>query len=314
MPAVSIAEKLNIPAFPLYLQHVHPTQYYPSAAAAPLSVSIPLLTSLYNRLTYKLEDWAFWHFIRPVINHWREHILELPAYKTNPFSSREWQQRHFLYGFSPHVIPKAPDWGDNIHITGYWFLPMAENWHPPDQLVDFLQSGSPPVYIGFGSMVHRDAEEITEIVLKALKMTNRRGVLSAGWGGLSDSDLPEDVIKIDYAPHDWLFPKMAAVVHHGGAGTTAAGFRAGAPSVIVSFFGDQPLWGWRAAELGVGPSPIPYKKLTAKRLAKAIEFAVSDKGVKMRAEKLGKTIRAERGVDNAEKILTEYLACSEYKL
>jgi len=308
LPAVSIAEKLNIPAFPLYLQHVHHTSYYPSAAATPLPVSIPLITKLYNHLTYRLEDWAFWHFIRPVVNHWREHVLGLPVYKTNPFLSREWQRRPFLYGFSPQVIPKAPDWGDNIHITGYWLLPRGQGWRPPNQLVDFLHSGPPPVYIGFGSMVHRDAEKITEIVLKALEMTNKRAILASGWGGISNSDLTDNVIKIDFAPHDWLFPRMAAVVHHGGAGTTAAGLRAGVPSVIIPFFGDQPFWGWRVAELGVGPSPIPRKKLTAQLLAKAIEFAVSDEGVKRRAEKLGKAIRAERGVDKAVKILTEHFA------
>lgn len=308
LPAASIAEKLNIPAFPLYLQHVHHTRYYPSAVAPSLPLNIPPLTSLYNHLTYKLEDWAFWRFIRPVIDHWREHALHLPPYKTNPFSSKEWQQQPFLYGFSPQVVPKAPDWGDNIHLTGYWFLPMAEDWRPPNRLVDFLQSGSPPVYIGFGSMVRRDAKEITGVVLKALEMTNRRGVLAAGWGGLTDSDLPDNVLMVDFVPHEWLFPRMSAVVHHGGAGTTAAGLRAGVPSVIIPFFGDQPFWGWRVAELGVGPLPIPRKKLTAKLLAKAIDFAVNDEHVRKRAEKLGEAIRAERGVDNAVKILTEYFA------
>jgi UDP:flavonoid glycosyltransferase YjiC (YdhE family) len=308
LPAASIAERLDIPAFPLYLQHVHYSRYYPSAATTPLPVKIPLVTGVYNRITYWLEDWAFWHFIRPVVNHWRERVLGLPAHKANPFSSEAWRRRPFLYGFSPKVVPKAPDWGENIHITGYWFLSMKENWNPPDELVDFLQSGPPPVYIGFGSMVRRDAEEVTEIVLKALEITQRRGVLAAGWGGISNGDLPDEVIKIDFAPHDWLFPKMAAVVHHGGAGTTAAGLRAGVPSVIVPFFGDQPFWGWRVAELGVGPSPISRKRLTAELLAKAIEFAVNNHDVKKRAEKLCEAIRAERGVETAVKILTEHFA------
>jgi len=308
LPAVSIAEKLNIPSFPLYLQHVHHTRRYPSAAATPLSLGIPFLAEVYNRLTYKIEDWAFWHFIRPVINHWRDHALELSPYKTNPFSSsREWQRRPFLYGFSPHVVPKAPDWGDHIHITGYWFLPKVEYWHPPNRLFDFLQSGPPPVYIGFGSMVQRNVEETTEIVLNALALTKKRAILSTGWGGIGDSDLPDNVIKIDFAPHDWLFPRMAAVVHHGGAGTMAAGLRAGLPSVIIPFFGDQSFWGWRVAELGVGPSPIPRKKLAAKLLAEAIEFATNDRGTRKRAKQLGDAIRAEKGVDNAVKILTGYV-------
>jgi len=308
LPAVSIAEKLSIPAFPLYLQHVHPTRYYPSAAATPIPLGIPFLKGLYNNLTYKIEDWAFWHFIRPVINRWREHTLERPPYRTNPFSDREWRQRPFLYGFSPHVIPKAPDWGDNIHITGYWFLPDMKDWSPPNRLLDFLQSGSLPVYIGFGSMVRRKAEEITEIVLQALRSIKKRAILATGWGGIADSDLPDNVIKIDFAPHEWLFPRVAAVVHHGGAGTTAAGLKAGVPSVIIPFFGDQPFWGWRVMELNVGPPPVHRKKLTAKALAEAIKLATNDKGMKKRAEKLGKVIRAENGVYNAVKILNAYFA------
>ncbi len=304
LPAVSIAEKLNILAFPLYLQHVHHTRHYPSAAATPLPLGIPFLAELYNLLTYKMEDWAFWYFIRPVINHWREYALELPPYKMNPFSSKEWPRRPFLYGFSSQVIPKAPDWGDNIHITGYWFLPKVEDWCPPKRLLDFLQSGPPPVYVGFGSMVQRDAEEITEIVLQALELTKKRAILSTGWGGVGNSDLPDNVLRIDFAPHEWLFPRMAAVVHHGGAGTTAAGLRAGVPSVIVPFFGDQPFWGWRVAELGVGPRPVPRKKLTAKSLAKAIKLATNSTDIKKRAERLGEAIRAERGVANAVRILT----------
>ncbi len=307
LPAISIAEKLKIPAIPLYLQHVHYSRHYPCAAAAPLTRSIPIVTGLYNLATYRLADWAFWRFIRPIINQWREEVLGLPPYKNLPFSSRDWRTRPFLYGFSPHVVPRAPEWGENIHITGYWFLPPEAGWEPPDPLEDFLKSGPPPVYIGFGSMVRRDAETITEIVLKALAIANRRGVLSLGWGGLSRGDLPDSVIQIDDAPHDWLFPKMAAVVHHGGAGTTAAGLRAGVPSVVIPFFGDQWFWGWRVAELGAGPAPIPRRKLTARLLARAIEFAASERRVRERAEGLGRLIRGERGVDNAVRLLSGYL-------
>ncbi|NOX63162.1 MAG: glycosyltransferase family 1 protein [Chloroflexi bacterium] len=308
LPAASIAEKLDIPAYPMYLQHVHATRAYPSAAAAPLPVSIPVLEGLYNRSTYHLEDRVFWRLIRPIINRWREQALELPPYKTNPFP--EWSARGhpFFYGFSRHVLPKPSDWGDNVHITGYWFLNRSEDWRPPPALVDFLQSGPPPIYVGFGSMVHHAPEEMAEIVLNALDATKQRGVLLTGWGGLRQSDLPDHVIKIESAPHDWLFPQMRAVVHHGGAGTTAAGLRAGAPSIIIPFFGDQPFWGWRVKQLGVGPSPIPRKKLTAKSLAKAIEVAVRDKAMRERAESLGRLIRAENGVERAVRLLTRRFA------
>ncbi|MEM7032279.1 MAG: nucleotide disphospho-sugar-binding domain-containing protein [Chloroflexota bacterium] len=123
--------------------------------------------------------------------------------------------------------------------------------------------------------------------------------MSTGWGGLHNTDLPDHVFKVEAVPHDWLFPQMSAVVHHGGAGTTAAGVRAGVPSILTPFFGDQPFWGWRVNQLGVGPKAIPHKKLSAQRLAQAIEVAIKDEGIRRNATKLGKLIQAEDGVLNA---------------
>jgi UDP:flavonoid glycosyltransferase YjiC (YdhE family) len=168
--------------------------------------------------------------------------------------------------------------------------------------VDFLQSGPPPVYIGFGSMAGRDPERRAEIALEALKRSGQRGVLLTGWGGLQPRDLPDDVYAVDSVPHDWLFPQMAAVVHHGGAGTTAAGLRAGTPTVIVPFFGDQPFWGRRVAELGVGPAPIPQKQLSVERLAAAIRTAAGDPAMRARAQELGRRIRQEDGVARAVEV------------
>ena len=152
-------------------------------------------------------------------------------------------------------------------------------------------------------MSSRDPQATAELVLRALEAAGQRAVILAGWGGLQAADVPESVLMLDSAPFTWLFPRMAAVVHHGGAGTISAGLRAGAPSVVIPFFGDQPYWGRRVAELGVGPTPIPRKKLTVERLARAIRTAVSDEGMRRRAAELGATIRAEDGVARAVEII-----------
>jgi UDP:flavonoid glycosyltransferase YjiC (YdhE family) len=148
-------------------------------------------------------------------------------------------------------------------------------------------------------MVDRDAEDLTRLVVKALSMVGQRIVLLGGWANLGETRLPENIFKVDNIPHEWLFARVKAVVHHGGAGTTAAGLRAGKPSVIIPFFADQPFWGWRVHQLGAGPKPIPRKKLTSERLAQAIICAVRDQDIRARAENLGEKIKSEDGVANA---------------
>jgi UDP:flavonoid glycosyltransferase YjiC (YdhE family) len=157
-------------------------------------------------------------------------------------------------------------------------------------------------------MTHRDPEQVAEIVVKALTMTKQRGVLLTGWAGLNHNALPDHVFQIDAVPHDWLFPRMAAIVHHGGAGTTAAGLRSGAPSISVPFFADQPFWARRVFELGVGPKPIPQKQLTAERLAEAIRMAVTDTAMRARAAEVGKRIQAEDGVRRAVEAVQQHLS------
>lgn len=191
----------------------------------------------------------------------------------------------------------------NAHnrITGYWSLDEAPDWRPPARLVEFLESGPPPVYVGFGSMAHRNPQQTTQLVHKALQRSGQRGVLATGWGALSGAQWPHtsDLFMLDSIPHSWLFPRMAAVVHHGGSGTTGAGLRAGVPSVLVPHAGDQPFWARRVADLGVGPRPIPRRRLTAERLAAAIARAVRDEEMRARAAAVGQRIRAEDGVGQA---------------
>jgi UDP:flavonoid glycosyltransferase YjiC (YdhE family) len=191
-------------------------------------------------------------------------------------------------------------------VTGYWFLEPRDEWTPPPALEAFLEAGSPPVYVGFGSMSSRDPEETADLVMEALARTGQRAVLLSGWSGLQKTDVPDSMFMLEPVPFAWLFPRVAAVVHHGGAGTTAAGLRAGVPSVVIPFFGDQFFWGACVTRLGAGPEPVPRKKLTAERLANAIQQAVSDPTVAERAADVGAKIRAEDGVAGAVAVVEEF--------
>ena len=181
----------------------------------------------------------------------------------------------YSYLWSPTLIPKPADWGAHIDITGFSFLPLADSYTPNSSLAAFLhENAPPPIYIGFGSIVVDDPQALTGMIFQAIRLAGVRAIISKGWGGIGAGETPRDVYLIDNVPHDWLFHRVSAVVHHGGAGTTAAGIAAGCPSIIVPFFGDQPFWGQMISKAGAGPAPIPFKSLTAETLAASIEFAL----------------------------------------
>jgi sterol 3beta-glucosyltransferase len=248
----SIAEKLGVPYIQAYLQPLHPTGEFPSAL-----FPLPFEGGrVFNYATHMAAGMGFWGLMRPVVNAARRDFLGLPPLsRAGPFAQLLRERRPVLYGYSPALLPKPRSWPDFIHVTGFWFLDQGR-WAALADLEAFLDDGPPPVYIGFGSMVGSDPARLTEAVLGALSRSGARGLLLSGWGGLAQADLPESIFQVEHAPHGWLFPRVAAVVHHGGAGTTAAGLRAGRPTVIVPFFGDQPFWGRIVAARGVGPQPI----------------------------------------------------------
>lgn len=291
----AIAEKLNIPLVQAYVFPFTPTRDFPS-------VLTPKLPAVLNRFSHHLARQIMWQGFRSADTRARKEVLEIPpAPFFGSYNSKSTDHMPVLYGFSPSVIPAPSDWNENTHITGYWFVNETDDWQPPTALVDFLQAGPPPVYIGFGSMSARNPEQTADLVIQALALANQRAVLLSGWSGLKTNDLPESIFMIDSVPHSWLFPRTSAVVHHGGASTVAAGLRAGVPSIVIPFFGDQPFWGQRIADLGVGTRPIPRKKLTSEKLANAIQEATNDQEMRHRAKKLGKQIQAENGIQSAVK-------------
>ncbi len=216
-----------------------------------------------------------------------------------------------LYAFSPAVVPEPARAGPWTHVTGYWFLDGDLDPEPPQELLRFLAAGPAPVCVGFGSMVDADPSGTTELVLEALRLAGQRGVLIRGQHGFGDVELPESVFAVETIGHDWLFERCSAVVHHGGAGTTAAALKAGVPSVVVPHMIDQYAWGRTIHEVGAGPAPIPRRKLSQQRLQEAIAAAVTDGSFREHAAALGRQIREEDGIACAVDLLERHMARSK---
>ena len=289
-----IGEHFGVPWALIHFQPSRPTGAFPH----PFVPQARLLGPWANRASFRAVDQIAWQLSRPFINPWRDEALGLPRL---PVRGRRADGGPVLACFSPAVVPRPGDWPSNVNLTGYWFLDEPD-WEPPRELADFLAAGPAPVYVGFGSMVPKDAEMTGLVVRTALKLAGVRGIVQ-GDPDMSD----EQVLAVRDVPHSWLFPRMAAVVHHGGAGTTAAGLRAGVPTVVCPFFGDQPYWGERVASLGAGPAPLPFRAMTVPRLASKIRRAVRDQGMADRASELGYRIRNEDGVGRAQEIIDSLL-------
>lgn len=286
----SIREKFGTRQISVPLQPYQPTR---SAAASLL----PLWAkgdSILNLWVGRIFEYMIWGVSAETANYQREK-LGLAPYNARGYV-RASRGIPTIFGFSPHVVPPPPDWSANVQIAGYLFLDAPQDYQPPTALVDFLAAGEKPVYIGFGSMPSHDPDATFRMFCDALQRAGKRGVLITGWSGAKQMRLPAHVLVLDSVPHGWLFPRVAGVVHHGGAGTTAAGLRAGVPSLLIPHAADQPYWARRTRELGVSAPPIPRKKLTTERLADGIRTMVSEPSIRESAAKLGEAIRAENGV------------------
>lgn len=299
-----IARERGVPDF-----FAQPFPVFAGTSAFAALMLPPSRFGAYNRLTHDFSTWIFWNASRVMYGRLRCKHPDLPPLSGWLFDAKDRLPPPILFGFSPLVIPRPADWHEDIHVTGYWFLDAASGWEPPADLARFLEAGPPPVYIGFGSMVTAEAGKLTRIAVEGLRRAGQRGVILGGWSGVGSGLIDQqDILVIDKAPHDWLFPRMAAIVHHGGAGTTAAALRSGVPALVAPFTADQPFWGQRVYNLGVGPKPIPRSRLTADRLAEAISGMVYNRLMRERAAALGEKIRAEDGVGRAVEIIDRYLA------
>ncbi|MFG1685512.1 glycosyltransferase [Nonomuraea sp. NPDC049269] len=279
-------ERYGMPYGILQFQPSEPTGEFPN----PL-IPRRTLGRIGNRASYAMVERLGWLMLAPMVNRLRGQVLGLRPLRGSPFAADRRDRVPVLCGVSPLVVPRPYDWAGYVHLTGYWRLPSDPDGSLPSDLADFLDDGPPPVYVGFGSMVPDEPEAVAEQVVAALRLAGMRAVVQ----GLPVA-ASADVCPAGEVAHEVLFPRMAAVVHHGGAGTTAAGLAAGVPNVVCPFFSDQPFWGRRVAALGAGPPPLPIRALSGRSLAERLR-AVSE--YREKAAQLGKLLKVERGVKNA---------------
>ncbi|MBN2004793.1 MAG: glycosyltransferase family 1 protein [Anaerolineae bacterium] len=301
IPGWHVMEKLQVPTFV--------ANFFPEDICHKLWDA-----SLRNRLGSLKQKVAFtltsWLILRPFLNGWRKRVLGLPAIRAVKGDLKDYAALGvpMLYAYSPAVFPKPVEWLDTAHVVGYWFLDRPADWAPSPELVDFLAAGPPPVYAGFGSVSYHDMQKMTDVVVAALAQTHQRGILAAGWSNLGQRPaLSSDFLAIEGAPHDWLFPQVAAAIHHGGAGTTAIALRSGIPNIIVPFAFDNPFWAWRIEALGLGVPGIPPQDLTTERLAEALTAVLHDEPMRARREEMSRRLQAEDGVARALEIFERYL-------
>ncbi|MEV4228289.1 glycosyltransferase [Streptomyces bobili] len=290
-----LSQYLHVPHAVIHFQPSQPTR----AFAHPLAPTAGRLGALGNRLSFDAVDLGSWMVCRKFINAWRRESLGLPEL---PLSAplRQVRQAPVLCAFSHAVVPRPSDWGPNVHVTGFWHHDQRL-WKPPRRLLAFLADEPPPVYVGFGSMRTGDPGATDTLVRAALRRAKLRGVLA---GDPATSE--KDILVVGDTPHDWLFPRMAAVVHHGGAGTTASALRAGRPSLVCPFFGDQPYWAERVRQLGAGPAPLPAGDLTVPALAQRLHALTRHGPYAVAARRLGQDLKAENGTDRARRVLDRY--------
>ncbi len=304
---VEVAEERGIPMAFLYLMPMAPTRAFPS-------FFIPLRWSLggrYNHWTQRLVYRAMWRTYGPPLNQWRAERLRLPAWKSyaQMLNAREHMAAPNLLAYSPAVLPRPKDWSASHQPTGFFFLKRVDDWQPSSELLAFLAAGPPPVFVGFGSMRLGDPAQLTLKVLRALELAGQRGVLLVGGGGgLARLPTSPSVFYLDQFSHRWLFPRMAAIVHHGGAGTTAATLHSGVPGVLFPHLIDQHAWAQQMEKLGVGIRVSALHRLRSASLAAAIRRAVSDPGLRAKAAAYSSVIRAENGVGTAADWIERYAA------
>ena len=252
---------------------------------------------LVNYMTYALVGWMTWQGLGDVINAFRVQLDLEPVPATEGPVLAETLKIPHTYCWSSALVPKPKDWAAHIDVFGFFFR-EAPDYKPSENLQKFVEAGSPPIYIGFGSIVLDDPARFCSAILDAVAACEERAIISPGWSRMRIAADQPNILILDESPHEWLFQHVSMVVHHGGAGTTAIGLREARPTIIVPFFGDQPFWGNMVAAAGAGPEPIPQRQVTAAKLAEAIRFCQKDE-VRTAAVELSLQIRQEDGVKAA---------------
>ena len=298
--AHTLAREKNIPdvhiqTFPMFT----PTGDYPNIT---MPYSMPRVL---NRFTHQFSAKLTWWVSRVGFERVRRRA-GLPKKKLYwPFDRDPRRPRTpILCAWSPSLLSPSSDWPPHVHITGYYFFPHDNIYRAPAELLSFLQQGKPPVCVTFGSMVNRDRKRIHRIVHETLVQTGNRGIVLSGWGGVQDVS-SQDLLYFEAIPHEWLLPRCKTVIHHGGAGTTGAGLRAGIPNIVVPFMGDQPFWGERVHAMGVGPKPILVKDLSVEKLSHAL-VETEEEDLRQRAQAIGHQISSEDGTGETVKRIEEY--------
>ncbi|KAL5418411.1 hypothetical protein PMIN03_001127 [Paraphaeosphaeria minitans] len=288
-----IAERLGVPLHMMFTFPYTPTVQFPHPLANIQNSNVD--TKYINFMSYPLVEMMTWQGLGDLINRFRSRTLHLDEVSTLWAPGQLFRMKvPYTYMWSPGLVPKPKDWGPEIDIAGFVFLDLASSFKPPDDLQKYLDAGEPPVYIGFGSIVVDDPDEFTKLIFKAVEIAGVRALVSKGWGGFgSNSSAPDNIFMLENTPHDWLFPQVSAVVHHGGAGTTAIGLKCAKPTMIVPFFGDQPFWGAMVSKAKAGAHDcIPYKQLTAERLAEGIKQCLTYEA-KQNVQKIADSIDKE---------------------
>lgn len=304
-----LAEALNIPAILVTPMPVVATRSYPFLKFA--NSSPEKLAGYFNVFTFRLLEFLSWQKSRALMNQFRQEVLQLPPLSRFGARYRRSHPPHLsplpvLNCYSEAVLPPPPDWPSQVHQGSYLFLDESAPYTPSPELQAFLQAKPKPFYIGFGSMITCNPELIIDTIITALRKTGQRAIFCTGWGGFTTSEIP-DLYIMQEVPHEWLLPQVTAAIHHGGSGTTAATLRAGTPSIVVPFFADQPAWGKRLEQLGVGTAPIPFAELNAQTLAARIQIIIGTPSMQQKVQDLSQQIQKEDGMAMAIKVIERYL-------
>jgi sterol 3beta-glucosyltransferase len=307
-----IAERLNIPSI---LASVNPPMTPTRRFFSPYLPRFDFpLGGMYNVASHLIAEQASWQFLRSEYNNWRVKTLGLPTLAFGAFSQRRSKSLE-LYGYSPTIYPIPDDWSDRVHVTGFWFPePNRELWQPPPELLKFLEADSPPIYIGFGSMTLRHPKAFLELLLAAVKHSGQRAIINSGWAGLASATLSPNVLLLKWANFDWLFPRIAGAVYHGGSGSCGYCLRYGVPSQIVPFVLDQFAFGKRLAQMGVALPPVPYKRLSVACLSEALGALATNQQLRDRTRRISEQVVLEPGVRGAAEAAHKYLQESRFLL